>query len=97
MIVKVRLFGVQKLLDRLGTGNSIFPVEFPGGTIRELFGTLLERHGFTWADFPLLKDWDENLSIMIYRNDDLMVKNTYATQQLADGDFISFHLHTGCC
>ncbi len=95
MIVKVRLFGVQKLVDQIGA--NITEVEFPGGTIQDLFGALLTRHGFSWADFPLLKDWHENLSIMVYRNDDLMVKDAYANQQLADGDFLSFHLHTGCC
>jgi len=95
MVVKVRIFGAQKLVDRIGT--NLAEVEFPGGTIKDLFGALLERHGFTWADFPLLKDWQESLSIMIYRNDDILLKDAYATQQLADGDFLSFHLHTGCC
>ena len=95
MVVKVRLFGVQKLVDRMGTNVS--EVEFPGGTIKDLFGTLLQHHGFTWADFPLLKDWHENLSIMIYRNDEILLKDAYATQQIADGESLSFHLHTGCC
>ncbi len=95
MIVTVRLFGVPKLVEQIGA--NVTKVEFPGGTTKDLFGALLTRHGFTWADFPLLEDWHENLSIMVYRNDDLMVKDMYANQQLADGDFLSFHLHTGCC
>ncbi len=95
MIVKVRLFGVQKLVDQIGA--NITEVEFPGGTIKDLFGALLTRYGFTWVDFPLLKNWEENLSIVVYRNDDILLKDKYATQQLADGDFLSFHLHTGCC
>ncbi len=95
MLVKVRIFGVQTLVNRIGT--HVTEVEFAGGTITDLFGVLLTRQGFTWADFPLLKDWHENLSIMVYRNDDLLLKDAYATQQLADGDFLSFHLQTGCC
>ena len=95
MVMKVRIFGAQKLVDQMGT--NIVEVEFAGGTITDLFGTLLERHGFTWADFPLLKDWHENLSIMIYRNEEILLKDAYRTQQLADGDFLSFHIHTGCC
>ncbi|HEX7550254.1 MAG TPA: MoaD/ThiS family protein [Candidatus Methylomirabilis sp.] len=95
MVVKVRIFGAQKLVDQMGT--NVVEVEFAGGTIKDLFGTLLERHGFTWADFPLLKDWHENLSIMIYRNEEILLKDAYRTQQLADGDFLSFHIHTGCC
>lgn len=57
MVVKVRIFGAQKLVDQMGT--NVIEVEFAGGTIKDVFGTLLERHGFTWADFPLLKDWVE--------------------------------------
>lgn len=95
MVVKVRIFGAQKLVDQMG-GN-VVEVEFPGGTVTDLFGTLLTRHGFTWADFPLLRDWHENLSIIVYRNDEILLKSAYATQQLVEGDFLSFHLHTGCC
>lgn len=95
MVVKMRIFGAQTLVDRMGSNEA--QVEFPGGTIRDLFGSLLKRHGLTWADFPLLKDWHENLSIMIYRNDDLLLKDNYGTERLADGDCLSFHLHTGCC
>jgi hypothetical protein len=31
MVVKVRIFGVQKIVDRIGA--SVTEVEFPGGTI----------------------------------------------------------------
>jgi hypothetical protein len=54
MVVKARIFGPQRLVDRMGT--NVVEVEFAGGTITDCFGTLLGRHGFTWADFPLLKD-----------------------------------------
>jgi hypothetical protein len=34
---------------------------------------------------------------MVYRNEEILLKEAYRTQQLANGDFLSFHIHTGCC
>ena len=96
MKVKVKLFGLQELMDRMD-GNGEEEVEFPGGSVNDLFGSLVQRHGFTRADFPLVRDWEENLSVMILRNEEILCKAYYATEPLAEGDRLSFHIHTGCC
>ncbi|HSB79471.1 MAG TPA: hypothetical protein VLM91_11815 [Candidatus Methylomirabilis sp.] len=96
MRISVRIFGVQELVEKMGNcGEGV--VEFSGGTMNDLFGCLLSQHGFTWADFPLLKNWEENLSIFILHNDDILCKADYGLRALADGDRLAFHIHTGCC
>ncbi len=96
MRVNVKIFGAQKLVEQMGN-NGDAEVEFPGGTATDLFGYLLTRHGFTWADFPLLQNWEENLSIFILHNDDILLKTDYGRKPLADGDRLTFNIHTGCC
>jgi hypothetical protein len=95
MEVTVQIFGAQQLVDRMGKNEGV--VDFPGGTANDLFGFLITQHGLTWADFPLLKNWEENLSITIYRNDDILLKADYGRLPLEDGDKLSYHVHTGCC
>jgi len=96
MRIAVKIFGVQKLVDKMGNrGQGV--VEFPGGTVNDLFGHLLSQHGFTWADFPTLERWEENTSIFILHNDGTLGKTDYGRKALADGDRLSFHIHTGCC
>ncbi len=96
MRVSVQIRGAEKLVERMGDGGTGV-VEFPGGTTNDLFGSLLSQHGFTWADFPLLKIWEENLSIFILHNDDILLKANYGRKPLAEGDRLTFHVHTGCC
>ncbi len=96
MRVRVKIFGAQKLVEQMGNDGETV-VEFPGGTTTDLFGFLLAQHGFTWADFPLLKNWEENISIFIMHNDDILLKTEYGRRPLAEGDRLTFHIHTGCC
>ena len=96
MKISVKIFGAQKLVDKMGNKGQ-GTVDFPGGTVNDLFGHLLAQHGFTWADFPLLEKWDENLNIFVLQNDDTLCKADYSRKHLADGDSVSFHIHTGCC
>jgi hypothetical protein len=94
MNVDVKIFGAKKLVDRMANnGNGV--VEFPGGTVNELFGHLLTQHSLTWEDFPLLERWEENINI--FHNDNTLMKADYARKQLADGYKLSLHSHTGCC
>ncbi len=96
MRVSVQIHGAEKLVERMGNDGT-GSVEFPGGTTNDLFGNILAQHGFTWADFPLLKNWEENLSIFILHNDDILLKANYGRKPLAEGDRLTFHIHTGCC
>jgi hypothetical protein len=96
MKISVKIFGAQELVEKMGNDGAA-AVEFPGGTVNDLFGSILSQHGFTWADFPLLKNWEENLSISILHNDDILCKADYGRKSLADGDKLSFHIHSGCC
>ncbi len=96
MRVTVKVFGVQKLVEQMGN-NGEAEVKFPGGTATDLFGHLLTQHGFTWADFPLLQRWEENLSIFILHNYDILLKADYGRKLLAEGDRLTFNIHTGCC
>lgn len=96
MKISVKIYGAQKLVEQMGNDGEAV-VEFPGGTTNDLFGSILAQHGFTWADFPLLKDWEKNLSIFIMHNDDILLKADYGRKPLADGDRLTFHIHTGCC
>jgi hypothetical protein len=96
MKVDVKIFGARKLVDRMANkGHGV--VEFPGGTVTDFFGHLLTQHGLTWADFPLLEKWEENINIFILHNDGTLLKADYGRKQLTDGDRLSFHIHTGCC
>jgi len=96
MKINVKIFGAQKLVDRMANkGHGV--VAFPGGTVNDLFSHLLAQHGLTWEDFPLLEQWEENLNIFILHNDNTLMKADYARKQLADGDKLSLHIHTGCC
>jgi len=96
MKLSVKIFGAQKLVDKMeNKGHGV--VEFPGGTVNEFFGHLLSQYGFTWADFPLLEKWEENINIFILHNDDTLIKADYGRKRLADGDKLSLHIHTGCC
>ena len=96
MKVDVKIFGARKLVDRMANkGQGV--VEFPGGTVTDFFGHLLTQHGLTWADFPLLEKWEENINIFILHNDGTLLKEDYGRKQLTDGDRLSFHIHTGCC
>ncbi len=96
MRIGVKIFGAQKLVEQMGNDGEAV-VEFAGGSTNDLFGFLLAQHGFTWADFPLLKNWEENLSIFILHNDDILLKADYGRKPLAEGDRLTFHIHTGCC
>lgn len=96
MKISVKIFGAPELAERMGNGGEGV-VEFSGGTTNDLFGRLLSRYGFTWADFPLLKNWEENLSIFIQHNEEILLKADYGRRPLADGDRLAFHVHTGCC
>lgn len=91
-----KIFGVQELVDKIGANREI-EIEFPGGNIRDLFASLMERFGFRWEDFPLLTNWEENLSITILHNGEILNKAEYSVKKLQDGDRVSFLLHTGCC
>ena len=76
MRVDVKIFGARTLVDRLANkGHGV--VEFPGGTVNDLFGHLITKHGLTWADFPLLEKWEENINIFILHNDDTLLKADY--------------------
>lgn len=94
--ISVKIFGAKKLVDRMESkGHGL--VEFPDGTVNDLFGHLLTQHGLTWVDFPLLEKWEENINIFILHNDDTLLKADYGRKRLADGDRLSFHIHTGYC
>jgi hypothetical protein len=96
MKIDVTIFGARKLADRMANkGHGV--VEFPGGTVNDLFSHLLTQHELTWTDFPLLEKWEENINIFILHNDDTLLKADYDRKRLADGDKLSFHIHTGCC
>jgi hypothetical protein len=96
MQVSVRIFGAQKLVEKMGNlGAGV--VEFPGGTTTQMFEHLLSQYGFTWADFPVLENWEENINMYILHNDDILLKADYGRKQLADGDKLSFHIQAGCC
>jgi hypothetical protein len=96
MKINVKIFGARKLVDKMANkGHGV--VEFPGGTVNDFFGHLLTQHGLTWADFPLLKKWEENINIFILYNNNTLMKVDYDRRQLADGDKLSLHIHTGCC
>ena len=96
MKISVKIYGAQKLVEQMGNDGEAM-VEFSGGTTDDLFGSILSQYGFTWADFPLLKHWEENLSILILHNDDILLKADYGRKPLADGDRLTFHIHMGCC
>ena len=96
MKVITKIFGVQKLIDKMERNGEI-EIDFLGGNVRDLFDTLLETHGFQWKDLPLLDKWEENLSITILHNGEILNKDEYSVKKLQDGDRVSFLLHTGCC
>jgi len=96
MRVNVQIFGAQKLVEKMGNRGAGV-VEFPGGTTTQMFKHLLAQHGFTWADFPVLVNWEENINMYILHNDDILLKADYGQKQLADGDTLSFHIQSGCC
>ncbi len=96
MRVSVQIFGAQKLVDKMGNRGAGI-VEFPGGTTNQMFEHLLAQHGFTWADFPPLVHWEENINMYILHNNDVLLKADYGRKQLADGDTLSFHIQGGCC
>jgi hypothetical protein len=96
MKTPLKIFGARKLVDSMeNKGHGV--VEFPGGTTNDRFGHLLSQHGFTWVDFPLLEKWEENINIFILHNDNTLIKADYGRKRLADGDALSFRIHTGCC
>jgi 4-carboxymuconolactone decarboxylase len=63
----------------------------------QMFEHLCSQHGFTWEDFPVLVNWEENINMYILHNDDILLKKDYGRKQLADGDKLSFHIQGGCC
>ncbi len=96
MKIKVKIFGIQELIDAMG-GNGEGEIDSPRGNVNDLFSFILERFGYHWEDFPLLKNWEENLSFTILHNGEILVKEDYSRKNLHDGDCVSFHLYTGCC
>ena len=96
MKVKVKIFGIEELIDKMG-GKEETEVDFPGGNVNKLFTALLDKSGFRWEDFPLLENWEENLRITIIHNEEVLLKEHYAQKDLRDGDRLSFLLYTGCC
>lgn len=94
--MKVKIFGIQKLINKMG-GSAEVEVVFSGGNVKDLFSTLLDKSGFRWEDFPLLKNWEENPSITIIHNGEILNKDDYTRKNLQDGDRLSFLLHAGCC
>ena len=96
MKLTVKIFGVEKLINAIG-GNGEREFDFPGGNVNRLFSELLGRLGFQWKDFPLLKNWEQNLSITILHNGEILSKDDYGRKELQEGDRVSFLLHTGCC
>ena len=96
MRIRVKIYGAEELVEQAGNDGEAM-VEFPGGITADLFGSILTQPGFTWTDFPLLKDWEEKLSIFIMHNDNILPKADYGRGPLADGDRLRFHIHMGCC
>ncbi len=96
MKVNVKIFGVQELIEAMG-GNGEGEIDFSGGSVSDLFGGLLDRFGYRWEDFPLLKQWEENLSVTILLNGEILSKADYPGKELREGDRVSFLLYTGCC
>jgi hypothetical protein len=96
MKVNVKIFGIQELIDALG-GKGGGEIHFSGGSVSDLFTSILERFGYRWEDFPLLADWERNLTITILHNGEILNKDEYSVKTLQDGDRLSFLLHTGCC
>lgn len=96
MKVTVKVFGVQELVAKMG-GNREIEIDFPGGNVSNLFSSLLERFGFRLENFPLLVNWEQNPSITILHNGEILNKEDYARKILKDGDRVSFLLYTGCC
>ncbi len=96
MKVNVKIFGIQELTDALG-GNGEGEIDFSEGNVHDLFTSILERYGYRWEDFPLLRNWEENLSITILHNEEVLNKKDYSGKNLQDGDRVSFLLYTGCC
>lgn len=96
MKVAVKVFGVQELVAKM-EGNREIEIDFSGGNVKDLFSSVLERFGYRWMDFPLLKNWEENPSITILHNGEILNKEDYARENLQDGDRVTFLLYTGCC
>ncbi len=96
MKIGVKIFGVQELIDAMG-GNGEREIDFYGGNVNDLFSSILERFGYRWEDFPLLGSWEENLSVTILYNGEILNKKDYSQRSLGDGDRVSFLLFTGCC
>ncbi len=96
MKVNVKIVGIQELTDALG-GNGEGEIDFSEGTVSDLFSSILDRFGYRWEDFPLLRNWQENLSITILHNEEILNKKDYSRRSLRDGDHVSFLLYTGCC
>ncbi len=96
MKVNAKVFGVQRLIDAMG-GNGPGEMDFSAGNVNDLFGSILDRFGYQWKDFPLLENWEENLSVTILHNEEILNKKDYSQRNLKDGDRVSFLLYTGCC
>ncbi len=96
MRVKVKIFGIQELIDVMG-GNGEGEIDFSGGNVSSLFSSVLERFGYRWENFPLLGNWEQNLSVTILLNGEILNKEDYLRKDLQDGDQVSFLLYTGCC
>ncbi len=96
MKIGVKIFGVQKLIDAMG-GDGEREINFSGGNVNDLFSSILERFGYRREDFPLLGSWEENLSVTILHNEEILIKDDYCRRNLQDGDRVSFLLYTGCC
>ncbi len=96
MKIGVKIFGVQELIDAMG-GHAEGEIDFSGGNVNALFSSILQRFGYRWEDFPLLGNWEENLSVTILHNGEILNKTDYSRKNLEDGDRVSFHLYTGCC
>ncbi len=96
MKIGVKIFGVEELIDAMG-GNGEREIDFSGGNVNDLFRSILEGFGYRWEDFPLLGNWEENLSVTILHNGEILNKKDYSQRRLGDGDRVSFLLFTGCC
>ena len=96
MRIRVKILGIQELIDAM-EGKGEGEIDFSGGNVNDLFSFVLERFGCRWEDFPLLKNWEENLSVTILHNGEILVKQDYSRKDLRDGDRVSFLLYTGCC
>ena len=82
MEVIAKIFGVQKLIDKM-EGNREIEIDFPGGNVSDLFSSLLKRFGFRLEDFPLLVNWEQNPSITILHNGEILNKEDYARKNFA--------------